>query len=44
MKKPRCYSERSGAKRNEVEESREISLTLEFRDPSTSLGMTGMNL
>ena len=46
MKKPRCYSERSGAKRNEVEESRGITLRFGCGVPRLlprtrdSLGMT----
>ena len=40
MTKLHRRSERSEAKRSEVEESRGISLTLAPRDPSTSLGMT----
>ena len=35
------HSERSGAKRNEVEESRGVAVQETQRDPSTSLGMTG---
>ena len=35
------HSERSVAQRNEVEESRDKTLTDTQRDPSTSLGMTG---
>lgn len=34
------HSERSEAKRNEVEESRGISFEVTPQDPSTSLGMT----
>ena len=34
------HSERSEAKRNEVEESSGISFKVTPRDPSTSLGMT----
>jgi hypothetical protein len=38
------HSERSEAKRNAVEESREPKFKVEPRDPSTPLGMTGMSL
>ena len=40
MTKLHRHSERSEAKRNEVEESRGISFEVAPRDPSTSLGMT----
>jgi hypothetical protein len=40
MTKLHRHSERSEAKRSEVEESRGISFEVTPRDPSTSLGMT----
>ena len=38
---PLCHSERSGAERNGVEESRGGTFQVTQRDPSTSLRMTG---
>ena len=40
MKNSCRHSERSEAERNEVEESRGVSLNVTSRGPSTSLGMT----